>query len=287
MPKVKHDLKPFTQKLLKAPKKDKGLNAPKFYGTKPNAVHQADLLFLPTDKGFKYLLVVVDVATKKIDALPLRTKSASTVKTAFVKIYNGKVLKMPQRIEIDPGTEFKSQVADYFEDNDVFMRVGKPGRHRQQAIVERVNQSLGTAIFLIQLEKELKTGKNSRLWLHLYKPIIEQLNSKVKPIKPRLESPTCEGDSCNLLSQGDKVLVALDEPKDVEGKKLIGKFRSTDMKYDLKIRIIKEIIIKPNFPPMYLLDGKSGDNKVDPTAYTKNQLMMLTTDDMKKLEKFQ
>ena len=40
----------------------------------PNEVHQADILFLPHDNGFKYALTVVDVASRYKDAFPLKTK---------------------------------------------------------------------------------------------------------------------------------------------------------------------------------------------------------------------
>ena len=39
----------------------------------PNEVHQADLLFLPHDGGYKYALTVVDVASRYKQAEPLKT----------------------------------------------------------------------------------------------------------------------------------------------------------------------------------------------------------------------
>ena len=51
--------------LLLRPKKDKGAERPRYArGYARNLVHQADLLFLPDDRGFKYLLVV-DSLNKK------------------------------------------------------------------------------------------------------------------------------------------------------------------------------------------------------------------------------
>ena len=43
--------------------------------TDPNYLQQADILYLPTSQfGYKYALVVVDVATSKMDAIPLKKK---------------------------------------------------------------------------------------------------------------------------------------------------------------------------------------------------------------------
>ena len=48
--------------------------------------HQADILFLPSDRGYKYLLVVVDISTRLIDAEQLKDKNASSVVKGFKKI---------------------------------------------------------------------------------------------------------------------------------------------------------------------------------------------------------
>ena len=54
--------------LTRAPRKANPINDAKFSIPKKYAVEQADLLFLPNDEGYRYALVVVDVATKVMDA---------------------------------------------------------------------------------------------------------------------------------------------------------------------------------------------------------------------------
>ena len=62
---------------------------PKFDVSSPNAVHQADLLFLPHDKlphgrkVYKYALTVVDVASCYKAAEPLTSKESDEVLKAF------------------------------------------------------------------------------------------------------------------------------------------------------------------------------------------------------------
>ncbi len=264
----------LTYKLMKAPKKDKGVNMPRFQVLKPNIIQSADTLFLPNDKGFKYLLVVVD-QSRKLDAQPLRIKTAPAILNAFKAIYERKILKLPKRIEVDAGSEFKGVVKQYFEGNNVDIRVAKTGRHRQQALVERANQTIGKEIFEKQLLKELTSGKTSRLWLHLYRPILNEINNRYVRYQYTTNA-LCEGDSCNILGEGQKVLAIAEEPKSIEGKKLNGKFRATDVKYELKIRTIRKVLLKPGFPVLYLLDGNYGEHKVDNIGYTKNQLLPLS-----------
>ncbi len=93
---------------------------PKFDVSVPNAVHQADLLFLPHDKlprgrkVYKYALTVVDVASRYKEAEPLTSKDSTEVAKAFQTIYRRSsskgALKWPQMLQVDPGREFMGAV---------------------------------------------------------------------------------------------------------------------------------------------------------------------------------
>ncbi|GET67059.1 chromobox protein homolog 3 isoform X1 [Rhizophagus irregularis DAOM 181602=DAOM 197198] len=61
-----------------------------------------------------------------------------------------------------------------------------------------------------------------------------------------------------LLSEGTHVRVKLDEPISVLGNKLHGKFRTGDIRWNPNIRVIKKMILSPEQPPTYLLDGPHG-----------------------------
>jgi hypothetical protein len=89
--------------LTKVPTKDSNLTMPHTTEEEKYAVEQADLLFLPDDDGFKYLLVVVDVATRLTDAEPLKSKESKVVLKAMQKIFKRKILKIPKRLEVDAG----------------------------------------------------------------------------------------------------------------------------------------------------------------------------------------
>ena len=43
----------LVRNLMKVPKKAKGVNKPRYQAYRRNASQQADLLFLPSDKGFR------------------------------------------------------------------------------------------------------------------------------------------------------------------------------------------------------------------------------------------
>ncbi len=71
-------------------------------------------------------------------------------------------------------------------------------------------------------------------------------------------------------------MIALDNPQDIHGKRLHGKFRSSDIRYNPKIREVKEVLIVPLQPIMYLLDGSVGDLDIESVGYTYNQLQKVS-----------
>ena len=86
---------------------------PRWKVSKPNEVHQADLLFFPHDtvrKVYKYALVVIDVASRYKDAEALTSKESGEVSKAFSKIYSRQKLVWPERLMVDPEKEFMGQV---------------------------------------------------------------------------------------------------------------------------------------------------------------------------------
>ena len=158
---------------------------PSFDVNFPNAVHQADLLFLPHDKLprgkkiFKYALTVVDIASRFKAAEPLTSKDSSEVSRAFRKIYKGP-LKWPKILQVDPGREFMGKVTEEMKDHDVRIRRGNVNVHRDQGIVERFNRSLSKRLFSFQYSQEmnLKSGERSTEWVKRLPEVVSALNSE-------------------------------------------------------------------------------------------------------------
>ena len=112
---------------------------------KPNQIHQADLLFLPHDrvgkKTYKYVLVVVDVASRYKDSEPLTSKESREISNAFEKIYSRK-LKYPKTLMVDPGREFMGEVTKLMNYHNVNIQRSEAGNHRAQSFVERLKQNI-------------------------------------------------------------------------------------------------------------------------------------------------
>ena len=65
---------------------------------------------------------------------------------------------------MDFGSQFKYVVAKEFKRRGIFVKVGKAGRPRQQAIIERMNSYIGRIIAMRQLS-ELATKETSVEWV--------------------------------------------------------------------------------------------------------------------------
>ncbi|KAL9952239.1 hypothetical protein ACROYT_G039462 [Oculina patagonica] len=160
---------------------------PKFDVSSPNAVHQADLLFLPHDKlprgrkVYKYALTVVDVASRFKEAEPLTSKDSTEVAKGFETIYRRSALKWPQMLQVDPGREFMGAVTKEMENHKTYIRRGRVNIHRDQAIVERFNQTLAKRLFGYQygVELTLPSGQRSTAWVKRLPEVVAALNNEV------------------------------------------------------------------------------------------------------------
>jgi hypothetical protein len=269
--------------LYKKPKRDIGKNATTFAYPVVGYYQQADILYLPNDKGYMYALVVVDQGNRLCDAEPLKSKQSEDVLNAFKKIYKRNILIKPEIITTDQGTEFKGETEKGLKAIGIGMSFAKVGRHRQVGLVERKNQTIGKDIHKFILHNTLASGKASSSWIESLPSLIKIINDETKsslkknpPKEISHRDPTLE-----LLQEGENVRVMLDNPEDINGNQLVGKFRSHDIRYNPTIRTIKYILIRPDQPPMYLLNGNDSSLKVELVGYTRNQLQLVDENEIK------
>ena len=152
----------------------------------PNYNMSSDILFLPkTSDGYKYLLVITDLATDNFDCEPLKNKDSKTVLKAMTKIFEtSKYIKKPYAsFSTDAGSEFKDVVDKYLYDNNIYHKKALPGRHTQQANVESLNRILGRILNNYMSEKELETGHIYTNWLEILHTVIKKINDfRKKPM---------------------------------------------------------------------------------------------------------
>lgn len=257
---------PIWQIYLPAPKY---IPRPKFDVTIPNQIHQADLLFMPHDKirgkTYKYCLVVVDIASRYGDAVPLTTKYSSEVASGFSKIYKKSPLKFPKILQVDSGSEFKGEVTSLFAKNNAEIKRGIPNLHRSQSIVERRNKELAQRLFAGQYVEEIENPtKRSSKWIQELPHVVRAINDSntalidMKPSdaikldrvvsKPATPYKRPVGNAEKTLPQDVNVRY-LYQPGELEG----GGKRATDPVWSLKTYKIERVVNLSNQPKIYFL----------------------------------
>ena len=242
----------------------------------PNAVHQADLLFLPRDK-----LTVVDVASRFKAAEPLTSKDSSEVSKAFRKIYKGP-LKWPKILQVDPGREFMGAVTEEMKKHDVRIRRGNVNVHRDQGIVERFNKTLSERLFTFQYSQEmnLKSGERSTEWVKRLPEVVSALNREktrltekrpVDAIKEGIVDAKSSTFYSRPVGKKEKRLDSsvnvryLFAPGELEG----GGKRATHPNWSQKVFNISSSIANENEPVLYYL--KDGPKR----GFVREELMIV------------
>ena len=248
----------------------KYLPRPHWSVSRPNEIHQADLLFLPHDKvgrkTYRYALVVIDVATRYKDSEALTSKESQEVSKAFEKIYK-RELKWPKRIMVDPGKEFMGYVTKLMSSHNVKIQRSEAGNHRAQAFVERANRTLGERLFSHQYAQEMVSEGRSRVWVKRLPAVMKSLNSQVIRITGKepdksLGLKEVEIDPVNYkrpvglkekrLPSGVQVRYLLSPGEDEGGERR----RATDPIWSITVYNINRVVISPDQPVLYyLLDG--------------------------------
>jgi hypothetical protein len=207
-----------------------------------------------------------------MDAEPLRSKQSTEVKNALLKIFKRKIIKPPETLECDNGGEFKAEFYNHF--SKLFkIRYKIPYRHRSQSVVESKNYVIGHILNKIMLAAEINNDQISRDWVYILPRVIKEINNHYKktPESIDVEAPIhTDKLSENILPVGTKVRVQLDVPEDfLTGSRLVGKFRTGDLRWTKDIHTITQFFLRPGQPILYQVDD---DNKA---AYTRNQLQLV------------
>jgi len=276
--KIKKNAKANTElnQLYKKPKPEIKQEMPKFQVFYPNVFYQSDVLYMPEDNDFKFMLVVVDIYDNSVDAEPIKIVDWEHVLIAFKAIFKRKYLEYPVFITLDKGKEFNQpEIIQYFTEKGVNVKFTETGRHRQNAVVERMNLTLATILFKRMVSQELITGETSKEWVSDLPGLIKTLNKKENkkvPLNPNdiPELPIIDDYSGKMLSIGQEVRYKLDYPiNTTNNARLYGEFRATDIRWSPKIYKIIDIQLMPGKPPMYLINDKKF------VARTKNQLSVV------------
>jgi hypothetical protein len=223
--------------------------------------YMSDLIELPKSKqGFKYLLVVMDLATNKFDIEPMKNKDDETTLKAFKTLLKRKILILPEiSLKTDNGTEFKGEFHKFLKEKEIFHKYSMPYRKTQMAPVESLNSSIGR-ILMNYLNKKTMELNDKNIdetytnWTDILPEIRKDLNKyRERDLKELIKYQ--EELNFNPYESktpkykiGDVVHYQLDKPQTIKGEKLDTKFRHGDRRFSIDSRKIINILQYPNQP---------------------------------------
>lgn len=250
----------------------------------PKTVYQADLQEWNNDKGYRYLLVVVDIVSKAIDIEPLKSKTAQDVKVGFMMIFKRNIIKANdiEVLYVDEGSEFKNEIVKKFmKDNKIVLRFTVAGRKRQNSVVEAYNGVISKLLAIKTTVEQQLALKNKNMviqreWVQYIPKIRKLLNEKIvryKPISYFFKAPIFTNKK--LIPIGTEVLIPYEKPKDVNDNRLTGNFRIGDMRFSETKYEVDNILISPSAPVRYIVKNKeTGVRKVN-VAYLRDELRIV------------
>ena len=141
--------------------------------------YMADLVFLPTDKfGYKFLLVVVDLADDEFDVEPLKHKDADAVLKGFKNMFKRGYIKKPYAsLTTDAGTEFRGVFQDYLFNESIYHKTTRVGRHKQLGNIDGLIRQITSLLVGLSNKQEKKTGKVSKTWVEYLPVVRDKLNA--------------------------------------------------------------------------------------------------------------
>ena len=120
------------------------------------------------NKGYKYLLTVLDVFSKYAWVVPIKDKKGKTITNAFKVIINK---RKPTYLWTDKGTEFyNSTFKDYLKENGITLYSTQ--NVEKSSVIERFNRTLKSEMF-----KQF-TIQNNTIYTEILPKIVEEYNNR-------------------------------------------------------------------------------------------------------------
>ena len=214
-----------------------------------NERHQLDLMDIGStmnkypvqkNKGYRYVMCLIDVYTRKAYTYPLKTKGDEEVSKAFLILIE-KAGEPPFQLDCDNEGSFTSRrFKKICEDYNIHINFVKPNDINSKAVVERFNQTLRRMLVLYMLHKGEKVWYDALEWLtdiynNSYNSGIKQTPNDINE-KERMTDISMKKDLAkkyqSFLKIGDKVRILL--------KKNLGD-KKTDVNWTRTVHTIVQI----------------------------------------------
>lgn len=207
------------------------------------------------NKGYKYLLNVIDLFSKYAFTIPLKSKKSKDIINAFEKLFGA---RKPNKLWTDQGSEFiNNNFKKFLNDRNIELyHVYNEGK---ACVIERFNRTLGEMI------QKYLTGNDTNKYIDVLQKIIDEYNHKYHcSIKMTpVEASKLENESKILKSFISKDHQSISPKYKVNDRVRISRYKKTFEKgyapnWTKEIFIIKSI--KNTDPITYTIKDLNDEN---------------------------
>jgi transposase InsO family protein len=226
-------------------------------------LYQADLVemkpYSRINKGFKYILTVIDCFTKVASAIPLKNKSGPSITEAMKRVLQA-IGKRIKNLQTDDGKEF------FNKDFSDLMKKNKINHYssyseKKAAIVERFNRTLKTSMY------KKFSERGTYVWYDILPTLIKDYNDKKHRtigMKPNQVNKTNENTVLKRIKKSTKLLLDKKPPKtfSIGDNVRISKYKQIFTKGYLP-NWTNEVFtvhrVQPTIPETYILKDSKGE----------------------------
>lgn len=134
----------------------------------------ADMTLLSRyNKGYKYILVFIDTFSRLAQAIPLKSKDASSMYTALKRILESRYFIGLKRLNTDEGKEFYNKKVKELLNSKGIILYSVSSREIKAAIAERFIRTMKGKIY------RYMTHQNTKKYVHVLQDIIESYNNSI------------------------------------------------------------------------------------------------------------
>jgi len=225
------------------------------------------------NKGFNFILVAIDILSKFVWCVPLKSKNATDTTNGFRKILKEAKPRKPISVQSDFGTEFINKTFQAFLKKENILYFNTQNMEIKASVVERVIQTLKHKLY------KYFTFKNTLNYLNVLQDIVNSYNdtfhSSIKE-KPRLV--TLENEDQIWHNLYDKT--RLNEPAKFRfrvGDKIRLSKKKSKFAKGYATNFTKEIFVITKRigrdPPVYTISDMQGDPIVGTIYASEMQLV--------------
>ena len=169
---------------------------------------QADLIdmqnYSRVNKGYNYLLTVIDNVSKYAWALPLKNKSGKELNAAFSELF--KMGRIPKNLHVDQGSEFyNANVKRLLEAHNI--NLYSTFSEKKASICERFNRTLKTKMW------KRFSLRGTYKWIDILPDLISEYNKTVHRSIGKAPSSVTLADEKNLVNLLNKSNFKSKKPK--------------------------------------------------------------------------